>query len=192
MALLTQKNNVMKTKLFFSLLSAFFFLSIYSCSNDEELENPPMNTNFELSSSNIYEGICGEYSVVDWNRYKNGYVSDSLTSYDACSKMATRSMPVTDLSEYRQFIRWNVNAVVFFWAPWCGPCKMMSPYFEALNEKHKDIEFLKVNIDDANDIAQDCNVSLIPTFIFYKNGKKIDVLVGANKNKLNEMIKRYY
>ncbi|WP_288361560.1 thioredoxin family protein [uncultured Bacteroides sp.] len=182
----------MKTKLFFSLLSAFFFLSFHSCSNEEELENTQMNTKFELSDSNIYEGICGEYSVIDWNRYEKGYVADSLTGYDVCSKMATRSVAVTNLSEYKQFVSWNVNAVVYFWAPWCGPCKMMSPYFETLNERHKDIEFLKVNIDDASDIAQYCNVSQIPTFIFYKNGEIIDILVGANKDKLKEMIKRYY
>lgn len=158
----------MKTRLFFSLLNAFFFLSFYSCSSDEELDNSKMDTGIELPCSDIHDKICGEYTVIDWDRYEKEYVADSLTGHDVCSKLATRSVAVTDLSKYHQFVRWNVNAVVFFWAPWCGPCKMMSPYFETLNEKHKDIEFLKVNIDDAEEITQDCDVSSIPTFIFYK------------------------
>lgn len=108
------------------------------------------------------------------------------------SKEFTRSVGLTDLAIFKRYVNTNVYAIVYFWAPWCGPCKMMSPYFEELNNKHQNVEFIKVDIDEAEDIADFCNVRSIPTFIFYKNGSKIDVLEGAHKDKLKQMINSYY
>lgn len=111
---------------------------------------------------------------------------------DNYSNGATRSVAVTNLEAYKMYVKTNVYAVVYFWAPWCGPCQMMSPYFEELNNKYQNVEFVKVNIDEAKDITSYCNVTSIPTFIFYKNGEIIDMLVGANKEKLKNMINSYY
>lgn len=146
----------METKSFFSLLCAFFVFTFYSCSKEEALEYPQMDSNIELPG------------------------------------LITRSVPVVNLSEYERLIQMNVNAVTYFWASWCGPCQMMSPYFEELSKKHPHVEFLKVNIDEGQDIVEKCKVLSIPTFIFYKDGKIIDRLVGANKEKLRQMVKSYY
>ncbi|KAK1174969.1 thioredoxin-like [Acipenser oxyrinchus oxyrinchus] len=81
--------------------------------------------------------------------------------------------------------------IVDFTATWCGPCKMISPIFELLAEEHKDVVFLKVDVDEAQDVAEMCNVSSMPTFQFFKNGQKVEEFSGANKEKLKETLLRH-
>ncbi|XP_041077379.1 thioredoxin-like [Polyodon spathula] len=81
--------------------------------------------------------------------------------------------------------------IVDFTATWCGPCKMISPIFESLAEQHKDVVFLKVDVDDAQDVAEMCNVSSMPTFQFFKNGQMVEEFSGANKDKLQETLLKH-
>ncbi|MGH0123853.1 UNVERIFIED_CONTAM: hypothetical protein FKN15_063403 [Acipenser sinensis] len=85
----------------------------------------------------------------------------------------------------------SMLVIVDFTATWCGPCKMISPVFEELAQDHKDVVFLKVDVDDAQDVAEMCKVSSMPTFQFFKNGQKVEEFSGANKDKLLEMLKKY-
>ncbi|KAK1175786.1 thioredoxin-like [Acipenser oxyrinchus oxyrinchus] len=85
----------------------------------------------------------------------------------------------------------SMLVIVDFTATWCGPCKMISPVFEKLAEEHKDVVFLKVDVDDAQDVAEMCKVNSMPTFQFFKNGQKVDDFSGANKDKLLEMLMKY-
>ncbi|NP_001002461.1 thioredoxin b [Danio rerio] len=80
--------------------------------------------------------------------------------------------------------------VVDFTATWCGPCQTIGPYFKLLSEKpeNKNVVFLKVDVDDAQDVAALCGISCMPTFHFYKNGKKVDEFSGSNQSKLEEKI----
>ena len=71
------------------------------------------------------------------------------------------------------------NSVIDFWAPWCGPCRMMAPGFEEAAKNHKTVKFAKVNVDDNPDIAQSYNIRGIPTMIFFKDGKEVSRSVGA-------------
>ncbi|KAG8430326.1 hypothetical protein GDO86_017981 [Hymenochirus boettgeri] len=70
--------------------------------------------------------------------------------------------------------------VVDFTATWCGPCKMIGPLFETLSAENKDVVFLKVDVDDANDVAASCDIKCMPTFHFYRLKEKIDEFTGAN------------
>ena len=81
-------------------------------------------------------------------------------------------------------------AVVDFWADWCGPCKMFSPIFEkAANDCTKDAKFFKINIDEAEEIADKYKVMSIPTVVLFKDGEPIRTNVGlAGKAKLIELI----
>ncbi|XP_062480232.1 thioredoxin-like [Pezoporus occidentalis] len=79
--------------------------------------------------------------------------------------------------------------VVDFSATWCGPCKMIKPFFHSLCEKYGDVVFIEIDVDDAQDVAAHCDVKCMPTFQFYKNGKKVQEFSGANKEKLEETIK---
>ncbi|XP_059384181.1 thioredoxin [Carassius carassius] len=83
--------------------------------------------------------------------------------------------------------------VVDFTATWCGPCQMIGPVFKAQSEKpeNSNVVFLKVDVDDAQDVAAFCDVKCMPTFHFYKNGKKIDEFSGSNVDKLLERITKH-
>ena len=81
--------------------------------------------------------------------------------------------------------------VVDFWATWCGPCRMLSPILDELAEEMADvIDVVKVNVDDADEIAAQYRIMSIPTLIFFKNDQPVDKTVGAMpKNALEERIK---
>ncbi|XP_033029370.1 thioredoxin-like [Lacerta agilis] len=79
--------------------------------------------------------------------------------------------------------------VVDFSATWCGPCKMIKPFFHSLLEKYPDVVFIEIDVDDAQDVAAHCDVKCMPTFQFYKNNQKVHEFSGANKEKLEETIK---
>ncbi|ABN66625.2 Thioredoxin (Trx) [Scheffersomyces stipitis CBS 6054] len=79
--------------------------------------------------------------------------------------------------------------VVDFHAPWCGPCRAFEPVFEEIAEKVPEIQFAKVNIEVAKDIALRYKVASLPTFIYFKNGKKVDISVGVGGNRLFHLIK---
>ncbi|CAI5981924.1 unnamed protein product [Closterium sp. NIES-64] len=81
--------------------------------------------------------------------------------------------------------------VVDFHAVWCGPCKMIAPSFEAFSTEFSNVVFLKVDVDVAQKVAEQCNVSAMPTFQVYKNKTKVAELIGASKEKLYALIKQY-
>ncbi|KAG5849655.1 thioredoxin-like [Anguilla rostrata] len=78
--------------------------------------------------------------------------------------------------------------VVDFTATWCGPCQSIAPFFKELSDKYPDVVFLKVDVDDAADVASFCDIKCMPTFQFYKNSEKVDEFAGSNQGKLEEMI----
>ena len=82
------------------------------------------------------------------------------------------------------------KAIVDCYADWSGPCKGIAPYFEELKEQHKNIIFLKCNIDEHQEFAKKYNISSIPAFITFVNGQESDRLVGANKVKLLDMVNK--
>nr|XP_060618491.1 thioredoxin-like [Anolis sagrei ordinatus] len=80
--------------------------------------------------------------------------------------------------------------VIDFSATWCGPCKMIKPFYHSLCEKYPDVMFYEIDVDDAQDVAAHCDVKCMPTFQFYKNKEKVHEFSGANKEKLEETIKK--
>lgn len=70
------------------------------------------------------------------------------------------------------------QVVVDFWAAWCGPCKMLAPVLEELDEEMEDIKFAKVNVDDEQGLAGSHSVKGIPTMVFLENGEEVGRLVG--------------
>ena len=82
--------------------------------------------------------------------------------------------------------------IVDFWAPWCGPCKVMSPIIESLAMEMEDMIVGKVNVDEHSAIAQKFNILSIPTFIIFKGGQVVEQFSGSmSKDQLREKIQRH-
>jgi thioredoxin 1 len=84
--------------------------------------------------------------------------------------------------------------VVDFWAEWCGPCKMIAPILDQLASEYgaKGLKVVKVDVDSNNATAMRFNVRSIPTLLFFKDGRPVDSVVGAQpKQKLAERIDRH-
>jgi thioredoxin 1 len=73
----------------------------------------------------------------------------------------------------------NGLVLVDLWAPWCGPCRMLAPVLKRVADKKEEVQIVKLNIDDASDLAQNLKVSTIPTMILFKDGEEIGRKMGA-------------
>ncbi|TFY58927.1 hypothetical protein EVG20_g7973 [Dentipellis fragilis] len=100
-------------------------------------------------------------------------------------------IPVTSLAEFHKLINGDKTVIFDFWATWCGPCRVISPIFEQLSAKYPSAEFYKVDVDEQPDIAQEVGVRAMPTFVAFKNGQKLDEVVGAVPPNLEKLIATY-
>ena len=98
------------------------------------------------------------------------------------------SVHVNSLQQYKDLLKENSRVIVDFTATWCGPCKTISPVFEELAKKTPNVRFLKVDVDECSDVAQDENIQSMPTFLAYHNGVKFDNFSGANPAKLSDLV----
>lgn len=81
--------------------------------------------------------------------------------------------------------------VIDFFAAWCGPCKFISPKIEELSNEETGVIFLKVDVDECEDVASEYQISSMPTFVFVKHGEKIENFSGANESKLKELVAKH-
>ncbi|MBW3583889.1 MAG: thioredoxin [Euryarchaeota archaeon] len=93
--------------------------------------------------------------------------------------MAGNVAEVTD-DNFQEFIKDDKPVLVDCWAPWCAPCRRLSPIIEELaTELEGEVKFGKLNTDDNPSTAQQNGIMSIPTMLVYKNGEKVDQLIGA-------------
>lgn len=103
-------------------------------------------------------------------------------------------IPITSKAEWDKYIAMTKDgkvAVVDFFATWCGPCRMVSPYFEQLSTEYPDVLFLKVDVDVVEAVAAECEITAMPTFQVYKGGVKAGEVVGASKEGLKNMVESH-
>ena len=94
--------------------------------------------------------------------------------------MAGNVAEVTDSSFQAEVIESEVPVLVDFWAPWCGPCRMVAPVVEELaEERGEQLKVVKLNIDENQSTAMQFNVLSIPTLILFRNGEVAKTVVGA-------------
>jgi len=81
--------------------------------------------------------------------------------------------------------------VVDFHATWCGPCHAIAPAYEALSKQYSSVNFLKCDVDAAQDVARRYAVGVMPTFLFLKGQTKVDEVKGANKAALENALRKH-
>ena len=98
--------------------------------------------------------------------------------------MAGNVIELTDTSFDEAVHNSDMPVLVDFWAPWCGPCKMMVPILEEIADEYSEkAKICKLNTDDARDSAMEFNISAIPTIILFKNGQVQKKWVGLTSKK---------
>lgn len=100
----------------------------------------------------------------------------------------------TDSNFESEVLKSNAPVLVDFWAPWCGPCRMMGPIVEELAKEMEGgkVKIGKVNVDENQTVAGQYNVMSIPTFLVFKDGKVVDQQVGgAAKEALKQLLEKH-
>jgi thioredoxin 1 len=108
--------------------------------------------------------------------------------------MAGNVLEFTDANWESEVLASDKPVLVDFWAPWCGPCRMLAPTIEKLASEHGgQIKIGKLNTDENPNTPGSLRVSSIPTVIFFKGGKEVGRLVGVNpeskfKNEIEKLV----
>lgn len=99
-------------------------------------------------------------------------------------------MKVTSSNFEEEVLNSDKTVLIDFYADWCGPCKMFSPIIESVAEENEDVKVVKIDVDNAQDLAIKYQVMSIPTIVVIKNGKEVNRNVGVvSKSQIVEMVK---
>lgn len=93
---------------------------------------------------------------------------------------------ITDSTFDQEVLKSDVPVLVDFWAPWCGPCKVLGPIVEELakDNEGKPVKIVKLNIDDNQENPSKYGVMSIPTVMFFHQGKPVDQMVGVQEKSV--------
>jgi thioredoxin 1 len=90
---------------------------------------------------------------------------------------------VTDTTFQTEVIESETPVLVDFWAPWCGPCRVVAPILEEINGEREDLRVVKLNVDDNQQTAAQFGIMAIPTMILFRNGQEAKRIQGALPKK---------
>ena len=90
----------------------------------------------------------------------------------------SNAQDVNDSTFEQEVLQASTPVLVDFWATWCGPCKMIAPIVEELDEEMSNVKFVKVDVDKNPQIANQYKIVSIPTLKIFKDGKLINTLIG--------------
>jgi thioredoxin 1 len=100
---------------------------------------------------------------------------------------------VTDLTFKQEVLESEVPVLVDFWAPWCGPCRMVAPIVDEIASQYEgQVKVVKLNTDENPSVASQYGIRSIPTLMIFKGGQRVDMVVGAvPKTTLSNTLEKY-
>ncbi len=100
---------------------------------------------------------------------------------------------VTDSTFKQEVLESEIPVLVDFWAPWCGPCKMVAPIVDEVAVQYNGkLKVVKINTDESPSIASQYSIRSIPTLMIFKQGQQVDTVVGAvPKTTLDKTLEKY-
>lgn len=90
--------------------------------------------------------------------------------------MSVRDININELDD---ILNNNEKVFIDVWASWCMPCKLMSPIFAGISNKYEDILFVRIELDEEDEVGEKLNVMSIPSFLYFENGELVNKKVGA-------------
>ena len=105
--------------------------------------------------------------------------------------MASDVINLEDRTFDQEVLKSDTPVLVDFWAVWCGPCKAIAPVVDELATKYKGkLKVGKMDVDDQQAVAQQYGIRSIPTLLVFKGGRVVDTIIGADKARLEESVKK--
>jgi thioredoxin 1 len=103
------------------------------------------------------------------------------------------AIAVTDASFEQDVLKSDLPVLIDFWAPWCGPCRMVAPIVDEIAKEFAGrVKVFKLNTDENPNVASQYGIRSIPTLMIFKGGEKVDTVVGAvPKSTLSTTISKY-
>ena len=100
---------------------------------------------------------------------------------------------ITTKTELDEILSTSAYTILKFGATWCGPCQQVAPIFEAVSQKHSDVTFVSVDVDDAQELAGQLGIQQVPTMLFFKQSALINNICGpVSETLLDEAINSYF
>lgn len=125
------------------------------------------------------------------SRFSSSYSRNVIVR--AGDATSTGAGAVNDSSWEEVVLKSSVPVLVDFWAPWCGPCRMIAPIIDEIAQEYGDkLKAVKLNTDESPTVATEYGIRSIPTVMVFKNGQKMDAVIGAvPKSTLIQTIEKY-
>jgi thioredoxin 1 len=105
--------------------------------------------------------------------------------------MASDVITLEDRTFDQEVLKSDTPVLVDFWAVWCQPCKAIAPLVDSLATKYKGkLKVAKMDVDQHQTVPQQFGIRSIPTLLLFKSGRVVDTVIGSDKNKLEESVRK--